>query len=131
MTYCVGVLLKDGLVMLSDTRTNAGVDNIATYRKLYIHEEPGERVIAMASSGNLSITQSVLSLINEGLVGPNSDQPETFANGPSMFQAAQLVAGRCARFTASTEEASKAIKCGSISPCCWGARSRAADCACT
>ncbi|MCA0202195.1 MAG: peptidase [Proteobacteria bacterium] len=96
MTYCVGVLLKEGLVMLSDTRTNAGVDNIATYRKLHIHEQPGERMIALASSGNLSITQSVLSLINEGLLSPNSDEPETFANVPSMFQAAQLV-GRALR----------------------------------
>jgi putative proteasome-type protease len=96
MTYCVGVLLKEGLVMLSDTRTNAGVDNIATYRKLHIHEQPGERVITLASSGNLSITQSVLSMINEGLLGPNSDEPETFANVPSMFQAAQLV-GRAVR----------------------------------
>ncbi len=96
MTYCVGVLLKEGLVMLSDTRTNAGVDNIATYRKLHIFEQPGERTIALASSGNLSITQAVLSLINEGLMGPNSDEPETFANVPSMFQAAQLV-GRAVR----------------------------------
>ena len=96
MTYCVGVLLKQGLVMLSDTRTNAGVDNIATYRKLHIHEQPGERVIALASSGNLSITQAVISMINEGLLGPNSEQPETFANVPSMFQAAQLV-GRAVR----------------------------------
>jgi len=98
MTYCVGVLLKQGLVMLSDTRTNAGVDNIATYRKLHILEKPGERVIALASAGNLSITQAVLSLVNEGLVGPHSEEPETLATVPTMFRAAQLV-GRAVRET--------------------------------
>jgi putative proteasome-type protease len=96
MTYCVGMLLKDGLVMLSDTRTNAGVDNIATYRKLHVLEKPGERVIAIASSGNLSIAQAVLSLINEGLAGPQDAEPETLATVPSMFKAAQLV-GRAVR----------------------------------
>lgn len=92
MTYCVGMLLKDGLVMLSDTRTNAGVDNIATYRKLHVLEKPGERVIAVASSGNLSITQSVLSLVNEGLASQEAAEPETLATVPSMFKAAQLIA---------------------------------------
>jgi putative proteasome-type protease len=96
MTYCVGVLLKDGLVMLSDTRTNAGVDNVATYRKLHVYEQPGERVIALASSGNLSITQAVLSLINDGMLGVEGEEPETLMNVPTMFQAAQLV-GRAVR----------------------------------
>jgi putative proteasome-type protease len=95
MTYCVGILLNDGLVMISDTRTNAGIDNIATFRKLHTFENPGERTIALASSGNLSITQSVLSLLNEGLPGPN-DELETLHNVPTMFQAAQLV-GRAVR----------------------------------
>jgi putative proteasome-type protease len=96
MTYCVGILLNEGLVMISDTRTNAGIDNIATFRKLHIFETPGERCIALASSGNLSITQSVLSLLNEGLPDPNSDDLETLYNVPTMFQAAQLV-GRAVR----------------------------------
>lgn len=102
MTYCIGVLLKDGLVMLSDTRTNAGVDNVATYRKLHIHEEPGERVIALATSGNLSISQSVLSMVNEGLPGDTSDPPQTLANVPTMFEAAQLV-GRAIRAIYETD----------------------------
>ncbi|MHB1204250.1 MAG: peptidase, partial [Rhodospirillaceae bacterium] len=63
MTYCVGILLNDGLVMISDTRTNAGIDNISTFRKLHMFENPGERCMAVASSGNLSITQSVMSLL--------------------------------------------------------------------
>jgi len=96
MTYCVGLLLKDGLVMISDTRTNAGVDNVASFRKLHIVEEPGERVIAIASSGNLSITQSIISLLTEGLINPETEQLETLATAPTMFQAAQLV-GRAVR----------------------------------
>jgi putative proteasome-type protease len=96
MTYCVGVLVRDGLVMISDTRTNAGIDNIASYRKLYLFEEPGERVLALASSGNLSISQAVVSLLTEGLPNSELDEPETLVKTTSMFQAAQLV-GRAVR----------------------------------
>ncbi len=96
MTYCVGILLKDGLVMICDTRTNAGVDNVASFRKLHIIEEPGERVIALASSGNLSITQSIVSLLTEGVPDPETGEVETLAKTPTMFKAAQLV-GRAVR----------------------------------
>ena len=96
MTYCVGLLLKDGLVMICDTRTNAGVDNVASFRKLNVFEEPGERVIALASSGNLSITQSVVSLLTEGVPDPATGEVETLAAVPTMFKAAQLV-GRAVR----------------------------------
>ncbi len=97
MTYCVGILLNDGLVMISDTRTNAGIDNISTFRKLHMFENPGERCMAVASSGNLSITQSVMSLLTEGLPSQQDpDQLETLSNVPTMFQAAQLV-GRAVR----------------------------------
>ena len=96
MTYCVGLLLKDGLVMICDTRTNAGVDNVASFRKLHIIEEPGERVIALASSGNLSITQSIVSLLTEGMTDPVTGEVETLAKAPTMFQAAQMV-GRAVR----------------------------------
>ncbi len=91
MTYCVALLLKDGLVMICDTRTNAGVDNVASFRKLHMIEEPGERVIALASSGNLSITQSVVSLLMEGVPDPETGEVETLHNVPTMFKAAQLV----------------------------------------
>ena len=66
MTYCVGILVREGLVMIGDTRTNAGVDNIATFRKLHLFETPGERAIGFASAGNLSVAQSVLSMVTEG-----------------------------------------------------------------
>ena len=59
MTYCVGLKLKAGLVLLSDTRTNAGIDNIARFRKMFIYEEPGERVVAlMTATGRALVTSS-------------------------------------------------------------------------
>ena len=66
MTYCIGMLTEHGLVMLADTRTNAGVDNISTFRKLAVWELPGDRVIALAAAGNLSISQTAMNLIEEG-----------------------------------------------------------------
>jgi putative proteasome-type protease len=96
MTYCVGLLVQEGLVLISDTRTNAGIDNVACFRKLHLFEKPGERLIAIASSGNLSITQAVISLLREGVSNPDTGEVETLMNAPSMFHAAQLV-GRAVR----------------------------------
>lgn len=95
MTYCCGVLVRDGLVMVADTRTNAGLDNISTFRKLHIFEETGHHVIALASAGNLSVTQSVVSLLNEG-VEDDSSGKLLLRDARTMFQAAQLV-GRAIR----------------------------------
>lgn len=67
MTYCVGVAVDEGLVFLSDSRTNAGVDHISSFRKMNFFEMPGERVVVILSAGNLSITQSVIGLLNERL----------------------------------------------------------------
>ncbi|MDR3440066.1 peptidase [Telmatospirillum sp.] len=69
MTYCVGVLLDEGLVLASDSRTNAGVDNIATFRKMSIIEKTDKHVICLLSAGNLGLTQSALSLIAEWATG--------------------------------------------------------------
>jgi putative proteasome-type protease len=91
MTYCVGLLLEEGLVMLADTRTNAGVDQISTFRKLHIFEKPGERVLAIATAGNLSVTQTALGLLKEGLPNPHTGEVETLDQAPSMFRAAQMV----------------------------------------
>jgi putative proteasome-type protease len=91
MTYCVGLRLKSGLVMLADTRTNAGVDNIATFGKLHVFEKPGERVITLAASGNLAITQAVVNLISEGFENPSNGKVESLYTVPSMFGAATLV----------------------------------------
>src|SRR3970282_263033 len=96
MTYCCGILVRDGLVMIADTRTNAGLDNISTFRKLNVFEAPGQRVMALASAGNLSISQAVLSLLNEGIENPETGERERLTDAPSMFQAAQRI-GRAVR----------------------------------
>ena len=96
MTYCCGILLRDGLVMFADTRTNAGVDNVSTFRKLHIFKVPGERIMAIATAGNLSISQSVVSMLREGIENPETGEQETLINAPTMFQAAQLI-GRAIR----------------------------------
>jgi putative proteasome-type protease len=104
MTYCCGILVHEGLVMIADTRTNAGLDNISTFRKLHSFSEPGERVMALASAGNLSMTQSVVSMLREGVENPQTGELETLMNAPSMFQAAQRI-GRTIRRIYATEAA--------------------------
>ena len=96
MTYCCGILVRDALIMIADTRTNAGVDNISTFRKLHVYTQPGERILALASSGNLSFSQSVRSTLIEGLENPDTGERETLMNAPTMFQAAQRI-GRAIR----------------------------------
>ena len=96
MTYCCGILVRDGLVMIADTRTNAGLDNVSTFRKLHVFEEPGKRVMMLASAGNLSLSQSVVSLLNEGIENPETGLRERLTDAPSMFQAAQRI-GRAVR----------------------------------
>src|SRR4029079_15440771 len=91
MTYCCGILVRDGMVMIADTRTNAGLDNISTFRKLHVMRQPGERVMALSSSGNLSITQAVVSRLNEGIENHSTGELETLMNAPTMFQAAQRI----------------------------------------
>jgi putative proteasome-type protease len=88
--------------MFADTRTNAGVDNVSTFRKLHVFSEPGQRIMAIASSGNLSISQSVLSILSEGLENPKTGEVETLMNAPTMFQAAQRI-GRAVRRLHDTE----------------------------
>jgi putative proteasome-type protease len=91
MTYCVGLFLSDGLVLMSDTRTNAGVDNISTFGKMHVFEKPGERVIVAMTAGNLAATQSVINQIQEGVENEKTKEIETIYSVPSMFRAAQLV----------------------------------------
>jgi putative proteasome-type protease len=96
MTYCCGILVREGLVMIADTRTNAGLDNISTFRKLHVFSHPGERILAIASAGNLAISQSVISTLTEGLENADTGETETLMNAPTMFQAAQRI-GRAVR----------------------------------
>lgn len=90
MTYCVGMRLDRGLVFMSDTRTNAGLDNIATARKMHTWEVPGDRVITLMTAGNLATTQSVVGLIDERTKAPGDRSPSILQT-PSMFQIAREI----------------------------------------
>lgn len=87
MTYCVAMSLDAGLIFLSDSRTNAGVDQVGTFRKMSVFEQPGERMLVLMSAGNLAISQAIRNLISEpaGLGG------RTLWNAASMVEAAQIV----------------------------------------
>jgi putative proteasome-type protease len=102
MTYCCGILVRDGIVMIADTRTNAGLDNISVFRKLHSFAIPGERIMAVATAGNLALTQSVMSTLQEGFENEKTGERETLLNAPTMFQAAQRI-GRAIRALQMTE----------------------------
>ena len=92
MTYCVALRLERGLVFAADTRTNAGVDNIAQYRKLQTWRQPGDRVLVLLTSGNLALTQAVMSLLNEQIsLGTPDAEATHLLNAPNMYRAARVV----------------------------------------
>ncbi len=92
MTYCVALKLNAGLVFLSDSRTNAGLDQISTFRKVMLYEQPGERFMVLQSAGNLSITQSVRELLESfQLHDTTTDEMLTIWNVRSMFDAARVL----------------------------------------
>ncbi|QBK29568.1 proteasome-type protease [Roseitalea porphyridii] len=90
MTYCVGLSLNRGLVFMSDTRTNAGVDNISVFKKMFTWQQRGERAIVLMTAGNLATTQAVVSLLDERSKAPGERHP-TILEAPSMFQVARMV----------------------------------------
>jgi putative proteasome-type protease len=96
MTYCVGILVDSGLVMIADTRTNAGVDHVSTYRKLQSIVIPGERCVLFSTSGNLSISQAAVTLAKHGLENPETKKIDTLETVPTLFEAAHLI-GRAIR----------------------------------
>ena len=104
MTYCVGLRIDSGLVFMSDTRTNAGIDSISTFRKMHVWEEPGERVIVLMSAGNLATTQSVVSFLDERTKAVNERAP-TLLEMPSMYQTARLVGSVVKEVIASSSPA--------------------------
>lgn len=91
MTYCVGLKLDRGLVFMSDTRTNAGVDNISVFRKMFQWESEGERSVTLMTAGNLATTQAVVSLLNERALPAEERGSPSIMEAPSMFQVARLV----------------------------------------
>ena len=86
MTYCLGIVTKYGLVMASDSRTNAGYDQVNVCRKMHIFEQPGERVFVILASGSLSLTQSVITLLRRDF-----DMGNGLAQAPSLYDAARVI----------------------------------------
>ena len=96
MTYCVGLLLNAGMVLLSDTRTNAGVDNISTYRKMFVFQKPGDRVVAIMTAGSLSTTQTTIARLQEAVDEPDPDPAESIMHAETMLAIAEIVGRRLA-----------------------------------
>lgn len=91
MTYCLGILTRYGLVMAADSRTNAGVDYISTYQKLFDFSDPGQRVIILCSSGNLSITQAVINVLQQDL---KLRESETLHSLPTLYEVARYIGNK-------------------------------------
>ena len=118
MTYCLGMLLDAGLIMIADTRTNAGVDNFSSFKKLHTLVDEPNRSIYACTAGSLSMSQSVIGLLQEGLPPPGGDEgrdtssPElnrTLKDAATMFRAAQLVGEAIQMANATVGQALRAI----------------------
>jgi putative proteasome-type protease len=106
MTYCVGLRISEGLVLLSDTQTNGGLDHISRFTKMFPFERPGERVMALMTSGNLSITQGVLARLRYGIKAGASDPAiPTLLNAESMYQVAELVGAEMRKMQEANRQA--------------------------
>ena len=110
MTYCVGLMLNEGMVLLSDTRTNAGLDNISTYRKMFHFEEPGERVIAIMTAGSLSVTQTTIARLREAIEDPDADETQSIMKAPTMLKVAEIVGNMLARVREDIDEKLSAMQ---------------------
>lgn len=113
MTYCVGVLVRDGLAMLADTRTNAGLDNVSSYRKLRVMDAGPGRTLVIASAGSLSVTQAAMTRLTDAMLLAEVEAPEsageppveTLRTAPTMFRAATLVGQALHDARAAVDEA--------------------------
>ncbi|MBS3931369.1 MAG: proteasome-type protease [Sphingomonadales bacterium] len=103
MTYCVGMMLDKGLVLMSDTRTNSGVDNVSVFRKMHHWSVPGERIVAIMTAGNLATTQGVISQIEERNKA-HADRHNSLLEAETMFQVAATV-GKLLRETIASSTA--------------------------
>ena len=104
MTYCVGLLLNEGMVMLSDTRTNAGLDNISTYRKMFFFEEPGERVICVLTAGSLSVTQTTIARLKDAAGAPDASEKTSILKAPTMLKVAHIIGDMLAKVRIEVDE---------------------------
>jgi putative proteasome-type protease len=107
MTYCVGMVLDRGLVMMSDTRTNSGVDNISVFRKMMSWQADGDRIITVMTAGNLATTQAVISQLEERDKAPSDRRNTVFASS-TMFQVATEI-GRLLRETIDERQAANGL----------------------
>lgn len=105
MTYCVGIKLDAGLVFMSDSRTNAGLDQFSTYRKMMVYERPGDRFMVMLSAGNLSISQSVREILQVESVTDGNGKAITIWNANSMFDAVRVLGAAVRRVHAQDGDA--------------------------
>jgi putative proteasome-type protease len=112
MTYCVGLLLNDGMVLLSDTRTNAGLDNIAIYRKMFTFEEPGERVITILTAGSLSVSQTTIARLREEIEHPEATPETSILQAPTMLKVAEIVGDMLAQVRSEVDEKLSAMNQG-------------------
>ncbi|MBB4632207.1 peptidase [Sphingosinicella soli] len=112
MTYCVGVLLNDGIVLLSDTRTNAGFDNIASYKKMFVFQEPGERVIALMTAGSLSVTQTVIARLRDAIDDPDQTETPSIMKASTMLEVAHIIGDTLSRVTSEVSEKLERMKQG-------------------
>lgn len=104
MTYCVGLLLNDGMVLLSDTRTNAGLDNIATYRKMFHFDDKGERVITIMTAGSLSVTQTTIARLKEAIEDDEATAETSILLAPTMLKVADIVGNTLATVRREIDE---------------------------
>lgn len=112
MTYCVGLLLNDGMVLLSDTRTNGGFDNIATYRKMFTFEEPGERVVVIMTAGSLSVTQTTLARLREAVEQEDASEATSILKAPTMLKVASIIGATLAAVRTEVAEKMSAMAQG-------------------
>ncbi|MGA7122413.1 MAG: hypothetical protein WBY94_20085, partial [Polyangiaceae bacterium] len=111
MTYCVGLKVEAGMVFASDSRTNAGFDQVSTFRKMVVYERPDDRFMVLLSSGNLSITQSVREILQVERLAGEGTEATTIWNATSMFDAARVLGHTVRRVN---EQEGPALRAGGI-----------------
>ncbi len=112
MTYCVGLLLNDGMVMLSDTRTNAGLDNIATYRKMFTFEVRGERAIVIATAGSLSVSQTTIAELREAIEDDAATSETSILLAPTMLKVAAIIGDTLSRVRIAVDDKLSSMRQG-------------------
>jgi len=113
MTYCVGLKIDRGIVFAADTRTNAGVDNVARFKKMTVWDAAADRTLVLLAAGNLAISQSIVTVLNEQIEAAEEGE-ETLHSANTMFQAARLV-GNALRAERSANEGAPGAKAETFS----------------